>query len=203
MLLGFLLISIFMKHLLPSLTFSPYESLDMKQVSYRHHIYGSCFCIHLVSLCLSVGVFNSFTFKVITDICVLIVILLFSVCFCGCFSPLLLISSFVIWRLSLVLCLDCTFIFVFISIVDFWFVVAMKCWYSSLYIYKTGLSCWSLNFKCICNTLHLYCPLLKFAGFDIILACWWFPTFTVCLPLLMSFSVHNFLVSSCALFFST
>ena len=133
----------------------------------------------------------------------LIDILLFLVCFCRSFSPLpLLFSSFVIWRLPLVLCLDCTFFFVCPSIVDFWFVVAMKCWYSSLYIYKTDLSCWSLNFKCICNTLHLYSSLLMFSGFDII-AYGWFPMFTVCLPLLMSFSVHNFLVSSCGLFFST
>ena len=127
----------------------------------------------------------------------------FLVCFCRSFSPLPLLFSFVIWRRSLVLCLDCTFFFVCISIIDFWFLVAMKCWYSSLYIYKTDLSCWSLHLKCICNTLHLYSPLLTFSGFDIILACGWFPTFTLCLPLLMSFSVHNFLVSSCGLFFST
>ena len=30
------------------------------------------------------------------------------------------------------------------------------------------LSCWSFNFKCISNILHLYSPLLMIAGFDII-----------------------------------
>ena len=30
-------------------------SLDLKWVSCRLHIYGSCFCIHLASLCVLVG----------------------------------------------------------------------------------------------------------------------------------------------------
>ena len=34
-----------------------------------NYIYGSCFCIHSASLCLLVGAFNPFTFKVIIDIC--------------------------------------------------------------------------------------------------------------------------------------
>ena len=49
------------------LTFSLYVSLGLKWVSCRQHIYGSCFCIHSASLCLLVGAFNPFTFKVITD----------------------------------------------------------------------------------------------------------------------------------------
>ena len=85
-----------MEHLFLCLTFSPNESLDIKQVSYRHHIYGSCFCIHSVSLCLLVGVFHPFTFKVITDIYVLIAILLFLVCFCRSFSSLPLLFSSVL-----------------------------------------------------------------------------------------------------------
>ena len=36
-------------------------------VSCRQHMQGSCFCIHSASLCLLVGAFNQFTFKVITD----------------------------------------------------------------------------------------------------------------------------------------
>ena len=47
------------------LTFSLYVSLGLKWVSSGRHIYGSCFCIHLASLCLLVGAFNPFTFKVI------------------------------------------------------------------------------------------------------------------------------------------
>ena len=49
-------------------TFSLYVSLGLKWVSCRQHIYGSCFCIHSANLCLLVGAFNPFTFKVIIDI---------------------------------------------------------------------------------------------------------------------------------------
>src|SRR5574337_256737 len=49
------------------LTFSLSVSLGLKWVSCRQHIYGSCFCIHSASLCLLVGAFNPFIFKVITD----------------------------------------------------------------------------------------------------------------------------------------
>ena len=35
-------------------------SLDLKWVSCRQHIYGSCFCIHSTSLCLLFGAFNLF-----------------------------------------------------------------------------------------------------------------------------------------------
>ena len=50
------------------LTFSLYVSLGLKWVSCRQHTYGSCFCIHSVSLCLLVGAFNPFTFKVIIEV---------------------------------------------------------------------------------------------------------------------------------------
>ena len=49
-------------------TFSLYVSLGLKWVSCRQHIYGSYFWIHSASLCLLVGAFNPFTFKVIIDI---------------------------------------------------------------------------------------------------------------------------------------
>ena len=51
------------------LSFSLYVSLGLKWVSFRQYIYiyGSCFGIHSVSLCLLVGTFNPFTFKVIID----------------------------------------------------------------------------------------------------------------------------------------
>ena len=51
-------------------------SLGLKWVSYRQHIYGSCFCIHSASLCLLAGAFNPFTFKVVIDIYVPIAIFL-------------------------------------------------------------------------------------------------------------------------------
>ena len=45
------------------LTFSLYVSLGLKWVSCRQHIYGSCFCIHSVSLCLLTGAFNDLHLK--------------------------------------------------------------------------------------------------------------------------------------------
>ena len=51
-------------------------SLGLKWVSCRQHISGSYFCIHSASLCLLVGVFNPFTFKVIIDMYVRITIFL-------------------------------------------------------------------------------------------------------------------------------
>jgi len=58
------------------LTFSLYVSLGLKWISYRQHIYVSCFCIHSASLYFLVGAFNPFTFKVIIDIYVPVAILL-------------------------------------------------------------------------------------------------------------------------------
>ena len=54
------------------LTFSLYVSWGVKWVSCRQHIYGFYLCIHSASLL--VGTFNLFTFKVIIDIYVPIVI---------------------------------------------------------------------------------------------------------------------------------
>ena len=42
-------------------------SLVLRWVSCKQHIEGSCFCIHSASLCLLVGAFNPFMFKVISD----------------------------------------------------------------------------------------------------------------------------------------
>ena len=50
------------------LTFSLYVSLGLKWVSFRQNIYESYFSINLASLCLLVGAFNPFTFKVLIDI---------------------------------------------------------------------------------------------------------------------------------------
>ena len=55
-------------------------------------------------------------------------------------------------------------------------------------------------FKCIFNVLYLL-ALLTVTGLDIIFLHRWFTTFTVCLSLPVSFSINNFLVSSCSLFF--
>ena len=53
------------------LSFSLYVSIDLNWVSCRQHIYGSCFCIQPASLCVLFG-----TFKVVTNMYVLIAILL-------------------------------------------------------------------------------------------------------------------------------
>ena len=68
----FLLLPIGMEYIFPSSHFSLYVSLGLKWVSYRQCIYWSCYCIHPASLCLLVGAFNPFTFKVIIDIYVLL-----------------------------------------------------------------------------------------------------------------------------------
>ena len=74
-------------------TFSLYVSLGLKWVSYRQHIYGSCFCIHSASLCLLVGAFNLFTFKVIIYIYVSVAIFLIVwVWFCKSFSSLVFLD---------------------------------------------------------------------------------------------------------------
>ena len=115
-----------------------------------------CLVPHLASLCLLVGAFNPFTFKVIINIYILIAILLFWICFCGSFF--FLFCSLVTWWLSVVLCLDSSFFFVYVSIIDFQFGITMRFWYRSLYISKIVLSFWSLNFKCISSILHLRSP---------------------------------------------
>ena len=56
------------------LTFSLFVSLSLNWVSCKQHIYGSYFCIHSANLCLLVGTFKPFTFKVIIDIYVPIAI---------------------------------------------------------------------------------------------------------------------------------
>ena len=43
----------------------------LRWVSYRQHMCGSCF-IHSASLCLLIGAFNPFTFKIIIDRCLFI-----------------------------------------------------------------------------------------------------------------------------------
>ena len=75
------------------LTFILYVSLGLKWVSCGQHIYGSCFYIHSASLCLLVGAFIPFTFKVIIDIYVSIAIFL-TVCswFCRSFSSLVFLG---------------------------------------------------------------------------------------------------------------
>ena len=71
---SFILLPICIEGSFPS---SHFLSLDLKWVSCRQHEYGSCFCIHSASLCLLVGAFNPFTFKVIIDVYVPTTVFLF------------------------------------------------------------------------------------------------------------------------------
>ena len=161
----------------------------MKWVSWRQHIYGSCFCIHSASLCLLVGAFSPLTFKVIIDLYVLIAILLIALdLFLLLFFSflLLLFSPLVVWWLSLVLYLRWFFLFVCVSMVDFWFAVILKFWYKSLSTFEIVLSCCSLNCKCISSVLHLYPTLLMISDFGGTIVHGWFCIFTVYMPLLVS-----------------
>ena len=181
------------------LTFSLYVSLGLKWFPCRQHIYGPFFVsiqpvyafwlehwihLHLRSLlmCMFLLPFSW----------------LFWICFC--WSSSFLLFSIVVWWLSLVLCFGCFFFCVCVSIVVFWFAGRRRFRYSSLYMYKVVLCCWSLSFKCNSHFLHLYSPLLMAAGFNIIFVCGWFPTVTLCFPLPVRFSTCDFLVSSSALF---
>ena len=75
------------------LTFRLCVSLGLKWVSCRQYIYESCFCIHSASLCLLVGAFNLFTFKVIIYIYVSIAtFLIVWVWFCRSFSSLVFLD---------------------------------------------------------------------------------------------------------------
>ena len=74
------------------LTFSLYVSWGLKWVSCKQDIYGSYFCIPSASLCLLVGAFNPFLFKVIIDIYVPIAIFLFGVDFVDLFSSLVFLD---------------------------------------------------------------------------------------------------------------
>ena len=46
---------------------SDIDVMVLVDASCKQHIEGSCFCIHSASLCLLVGAFYPFTFKVIID----------------------------------------------------------------------------------------------------------------------------------------
>ena len=73
---SFPLLPICIECIFPSSHFQSICVLRSEVGSCRQHIYGSCFYVHSASLCLVVGAFNPFTFKVIIDIYVPIAIFL-------------------------------------------------------------------------------------------------------------------------------
>ena len=90
----------------------------LKWVSCGQHIYGSCFCIHSSSLCLLLGAFNPFIFKVINNLYI------YSYChfvncfgfgFVGRFSSLpLLFSCDLITIFSVVFVCVCVCIYIYV-----------------------------------------------------------------------------------------
>ena len=121
--------------------FSLCVPLGLKWVFCGQHIYSSYLCILSASLCILVGALNLLMFKLIIDMYVLTAILLIVLdLFLEAFFSLiffsLLFPCLVIWWLTLVLCLDSFFFVVCVSIIGFWFLVTMRFWYISLYIYK-------------------------------------------------------------------
>ena len=69
----------------------------------------------------------------------------------------LLSSSFVLFYCDFVTIFTFSF-FLYVCLINSWFSVSMRFWYSSCCIYKIVLSCWPLNWKYIFNTVHLYFP---------------------------------------------
>lgn len=151
----FFSISICRQYLFPSITFSLCVSFDLKQVFYRQHICGSCFFMYSSTLCLLIGAFSPFTFKVIIHRYVVIAILLLSDCFVVllCSFLILLFPSLLCWWLSM-LCFSSYLFIVHVSLIDFWFEVIMCFIYTKLCLYQSILSWWLLMLEHILKSLH-------------------------------------------------
>ena len=108
-------------------------------------------------------------------------------CFFGCSFLPLLVSSLVIWWLSLVLCLDSfvCFFFICVCIINFWLVFTMRFTYGNLYVII--LSCWFIKFKCIFKNPANYCSLLCLLFWHHILC-----LFVFCVLLLLSMDIDDF-----------
>ena len=145
------------------LTFSLYVSLDLKWVSYKQHICGSCFCIIQPS-CI-------FWWKLLVQLYLRqLPIFMFLPLFCKLFwiwfvaPPHLPLSS------PLVL-FSCDLMTIFSVMRGFFFLFCLsrhllllldlslsRGFCIAIYIYMIVLSCLSLTFKCISKTLHVYSP---------------------------------------------
>ena len=86
-------------------TFSLCIFLHLKWVSCRQHIDGCYVFIHSATHCLLIVELSTFTFKVTIDRYVLILILIVFVCFVLPLFFIFMLSSFVVWWFSLVVCL--------------------------------------------------------------------------------------------------
>ena len=131
MILPFLFVSIWIEYLFLTFTFSLCVSLNLKWVSNMQHMHESCSCIHSTFLCILMEVFSTFTFKVIIDRYVLIVIVsLFTFFFCFVSSLSFLWSLlFAVWLFSLILYLGS-----FVCILHMYFVL-LVCDYMEVHKY--------------------------------------------------------------------
>ena len=79
------------KTFLHTFTFIPFASFDLKWFSCREHMYVCVFSMHSATLCLFIGEFNPFTFKVIVNSYVLtdILLIVFVVILCSILCVLL------------------------------------------------------------------------------------------------------------------
>ena len=140
-----------------------------------------CVCVSLLF-----GAFNPFTFKVIIHMYVLIAILFVAV---SLFSSLPLLFTHK-WWLSFMLRLDCFFFFVYYRCFGLQlpggFGIAVFI-YSALFNKVADLISNAFPISCICT-------LLMITAFDILFGYEWFPTFTVCLSLLVNLPIHNFII---------
>ena len=121
--------------------------------------------VSIQPVCLLVGTFSPLTFKVISDMYVLIAILLIAL---NLFLLLFFFPSFLVLSSSgLMTIFSVVFelIFLCVSIVDFWFSVILKFCCKCLYVYEIVLSYCSLNCTLISSVLHLYPPLLMISDF--------------------------------------
>ena len=120
-----------------------------------------CFVIHSARLYILFEAFNPHTCKVIVDNYVLIFMyLIFLDSYFGFFSslPLYLVFSFYLLTIFSVMS-GLLFLFLCDHYSYLIFGSHFIC-YIHLYVCRIVSACWSLNFRCIFNILHLYSPLL-------------------------------------------
>ena len=103
-------------------------SLELRWVFWRQHIVGSCFLIHLATLCLLIGEFNPFIFRVLINENAVLSFYLFL--FSGCsISLLFLFACASLCHFSLVVFYDIysvsSFLMFHVSTLDLCFVVTM------------------------------------------------------------------------------
>jgi len=165
---------------------------SLKDSLYR----GLVICIHSASLCLLIGTFNPYTFKVVISmLCsycnfilsdLVLPVLLLPFLFCCLFSILFQLLFL------LCVCICCRYLVYGKHEVLVQQSIYVQDWFKLL-----------IYFQCVSNILHFYSTFLTIAGFDTTSMYGWFLTFTIWLHLPVSFPICNFLVCSYRCFFST